>query len=1853
MKHSNLKQKLTAMIIACFAAIAPMSAQVPQTCPLPAASQFYDLDGTGSKGFIKQYSDEGIPLGLYPFKPAADNKFIREEMIFSGNSNKISIDDLNRDGKPDIGIIGYADGWTGDVADQVLVSQPDGSYQTRSGLLLPNNDLNMDGRIDLVECNYNTSSGTGLYLHAQQANGSFTRSFMQRMSQTEYDASQNQEEYEAYLQAVQAGYRPPKPRFSGVCLEGGCGNAVIAPDIKQPSEILDMNGDGNPDLVFAETGIVLFSTENAGRFVQTALGNNVKARDLNNDGFTDYVIWDNAAQALKTYIYRGENSYETNVLMEDVPADKTIHCYDFDRDGDVDILATFSYPLNGSYNFILLAKNDGNGNFDIGFDMPAGQLLFAGCRDINGDGYYDLLALDVSGMPQGWYQSDILMPVKVMYGQAGGSFGAAETLYTANDIEHNGVGQYSDFPTMSLNIEDLDNDGKMEIWYSGQYSSDDYFHTMATATVNTAPAAPAAPSVTFNAATGRLDINWTAATDAQSSACDLTYEVRIGTAPGKSDILFAHANANGTRRNFADGNAGNNLSKVMDASTWMPGTYYIAVQAIDPQHAGSAWSTEAVFENTVLSSKFTTDKNSLAFCDTLKVYYNSMPEGYTLHWELNGATQLPSSVAGELHLKWATAGNKTISLQIEAPEGTRGEKTEMPITVLANKIEGTVVDETTRIMKSDLYEKGWFADWNRDGKQDVLLGGYDNKGLFTNDGAGNFGRLANPYLLTFAPEAGKWIDWDRDGAVDLLYRENNAYGWIRNTSNAMGFSNKNALTFTGIDYYGYLPGAIQNMQFSDLDNDGDLEPVRPGTTYYQTLPTFVQNDGSGNFSPGFTIPDGQDVLSGYKSGIADWNKDGFLDFYSFSITTGPYEITGIQLLENKGNYSFEYKKIPFETPIPTTSSLVTQVPVADMDNDGYLDIIYVENSQRIQILRNENNERFVLGDEIVAEDVNVSFLNRISGSGWSSELATIAINGDWDNNGYLDILVDVKVNNQDNVVYIIYNDGNGNYRQGLFSDMRGNGFILDNTRQNIVTDTDGDGVPNISLGRGESVGYNEQTGYPVGYYFYDKNVTSATNTAPNAPTGIIATQTDTTLVIEWDAAQDDKTPAAQMKYNLSVKKKGETGANAYIISPLNDGNAAMAALPSPKGGLELGSGTEAPFSKYYLYPTATRFEIPLSAIPAGEVEISVQAIDLWDAVSPFSEVFTKKVEATASFKIPATACFDTPTEIVYTGAQGGTPEWDFDGGQVVSGTGFGPYQVAWNSEGIKTITLTNGANTATAQIKVMPGFTAEFTLPDNVFFNQEVEIGLPAVPQGSTFSWDLSNRVGNFIDNDVTARPGDSKGSIRIYGGSYIYRELTLWVTSPNGCAEGYTKGFNVVEPITPPVISLVYPEGNKNVVAWETSNLPAEAAQVVIYKEGSALNNFIEIGRVNAGEGAFTDPSSNNTVRSDRYAISAVTASGVETAKSGIHKTMHLTINRGVQEGTWNLIWNKYEGREIDTYRILQGATPDNLTNVLDEISGANTSFTQFHNPDAPYYVVEYIPAPQTRSAGLRAAEAPVSGRTNVVNSNNAATIVYASSLNILTLGNNDVLSEEQPSLYLYTEIFPSNATYQNIAWSIVSGSEYATVDNSGNLQATGNTQAGTVTVKATAVDGSAIFATRTFTVQAFPDATIPVTSVQLNTPDEYLRVGDQLPLFATVYPLNATNQNISWSSSEPGIASVDNSGTVTALTAGTAIITVTTEDGGYFDECKVAISETVGIENIANNNAISIYPNPVKDILFISTDTEIKQLIVTNTLGAVVLKITNAGNREINVSSLPHGVYFVTLETAEGIVTKKFIKE
>ena len=87
-------------------------------------------------------------------------------------------------------------------------------------------------------------------------------------------------------------------------------------------------------------------------------------------------------------------------------------------------------------------------------------------------------------------------------------------------------------------------------------------------------------------------------------------------------------------------------------------------------------------------------------------------------------------------------------------------------------------------------------------------------------------------------------------------------------------------------------------------------------------------------------------------------------------------------------------------------------------------------------------------------------------------------------------------------------------------------------------------------------------------------------------------------------------------------------------------------------------------------------------------------------------------------------------------------------------------------------------------------------------------------------------------------------------------------------------------------------------------------------------------------------------------------------------------------------------------------------------------------------------------------------------------------------------------------------------------------------------------------------------------PAATVAVTGVTLDQNEAQMTVGGEtLTLTATVNPNNATDQSVSWSTSDANVATVEN-GVVTAVAAGNATITVTTTDGAFTATCSVTVT-------------------------------------------------------------------------------------
>ncbi len=161
---------------------------------------------------------------------------------------------------------------------------------------------------------------------------------------------------------------------------------------------------------------------------------------------------------------------------------------------------------------------------------------------------------------------------------------------------------------------------------------------------------------------------------------------------------------------------------------------------------------------------------------------------------------------------------------------------------------------------------------------------------------------------------------------------------------------------------------------------------------------------------------------------------------------------------------------------------------------------------------------------------------------------------------------------------------------------------------------------------------------------------------------------------------------------------------------------------------------------------------------------------------------------------------------------------------------------------------------------------------------------------------------------------------------------------------------------------------------------------------------------------------------------------------------------------------------------------------------------------------------------------------------------------------------------LQLVATILPTNATNQAVTWSS-SNTTIATVDQNGLVTGKG---AGVTYITVRTQDGG-FTATCTVTVQS---RGVAVTSVSVSPTTKTMEVGDVYQLVATVLPTNATNRNVTWSSSNSSIASVSSTGVVTAKAAGTAYITVTTEDGGFVASCCITvIPKTVRVTGISLN--------------------------------------------------------------------------
>jgi hypothetical protein len=138
----------------------------------------------------------------------------------------------------------------------------------------------------------------------------------------------------------------------------------------------------------------------------------------------------------------------------------------------------------------------------------------------------------------------------------------------------------------------------------------------------------------------------------------------------------------------------------------------------------------------------------------------------------------------------------------------------------------------------------------------------------------------------------------------------------------------------------------------------------------------------------------------------------------------------------------------------------------------------------------------------------------------------------------------------------------------------------------------------------------------------------------------------------------------------------------------------------------------------------------------------------------------------------------------------------------------------------------------------------------------------------------------------------------------------------------------------------------------------------------------------------------------------------------------------------------------------------------------------------------------------------------------------------------------------------------------------------------------------------------------------------------------GASQKLIAVLMPVNATNQTVSWNSSDSAVAQVDQSGEVTPIAEGTAVVTVTTADGGFTDTAAVTVQSApaaagtvIGAVYGTGNTPLAgaaVSVGGMKDM----TDTE----------GRFVLNNVAAGSHELTVTAATYNNYATTVNVLAG---------
>ncbi len=352
----------------------------------------------------------------------------------------------------------------------------------------------------------------------------------------------------------------------------------------------DYDNDGDLDLVVSNYYIpsvgrknVIYRNEGNDTFVLTDIildgfeVGTLDFLDFNNDGYLDVLAagynFGGPGQNYTQSLYRNSTNGKFVKVINGIPEEirtGMAHCYDYDSDGDEDVIISGQQGYtNSSPGSITSRKylNNGFGSFSLDTQFALYKSILANGGDFNNDGALDILTST--------YMSNNAW-VSHLYENVNNNFN--QTCSGLSTIDAYDIPKWIDF----------NNDNKLDVFVQEYKPGFGYRHNLFINNLASANSNPTPPSISYDSAIG---FTFSGSTDDTTPIIALTYNLRIGTIPGGSDIVCPMSNLSTGYRKVVE--FGRHAWGPMD----LPGdqTYYAAAQAIDNSYAGSAFGPEISF----------------------------------------------------------------------------------------------------------------------------------------------------------------------------------------------------------------------------------------------------------------------------------------------------------------------------------------------------------------------------------------------------------------------------------------------------------------------------------------------------------------------------------------------------------------------------------------------------------------------------------------------------------------------------------------------------------------------------------------------------------------------------------------------------------------------------------------------------------------------------------------------------------------------------------------------------------------------------------------------------------------------------------------------------------------------------------------------------------------------------------------------------------------------------------------------------------------------------------------------------------------------------------------------------------